>query len=353
MAEPMVKDKVGKFKNFTGRLGRPLAMVLPSLALLTFIASWAAIFPRTLVERWYARPIFPKISFAAGRFADALSFSWFDIGIPLGLAVLVLMLRRKRYLPLVNLAAALYLAFFWSWALNYHRQPLASKVPFDAAQVKPDSIDKLAKRAAEEINRLYLEKQRQPLDDDRIRENAVRRVRRVVAVIDGKEWTAASRIKTSWLANPWFHVAGIDGVFNPLGHEPVVSKSLLDVERPFVMAHELAHVRGYPDEGAANVIALFATVMSDEPALQYSGWLTLWLYLRDQERDKLLDEGPRRDLLRIFDRARREQIPWIRYVQTAVLDLFLKANSVGDGVRSYAQVVVLAAGTEPYWDRFR
>ncbi len=352
MAEPMVKDKVGKFKNFSGRLRRRLALVLPSLALLTFIASWAAIFPRTLVEHWYARPIFPKISAAAARFADAVSFSWFDIGIPLGLALLVLMLRRKRYLALVNLAAALYLAFFWSWALNYHRQPLASKVPFDAAQTKADGIDRLAKRAAGEINRLYMDRQGL-LDEHRIRQEAAGRVRRVVAAIDGAEWTAASRIKTSWLVNPWFHVAGVDGVFNPFGHEPVVSKSLLDIERPFVMAHELAHVRGYPDEGEANLIALFATVMSDEPALQYSGWLTLWLYLRDPERDKLLDDGPRRDLLRIFDRARREQIPWIRFVQTAVLDLFLKANSVGDGVRSYAQVVVLAAGTEPYWDRFR
>ncbi|HLG21136.1 MAG TPA: hypothetical protein VI895_15155, partial [Bdellovibrionota bacterium] len=123
MAEPMVKDKVGKFKNFTGYLGHPLAWVLPALALLTFIGSWAAVFPQSIVENWYARTIFPAISAIAARFAGVLTLSWFDVWIPLGLAVVVFALRGKRYLVLVNAAAALYLIFFWTWGLNYHRQP--------------------------------------------------------------------------------------------------------------------------------------------------------------------------------------------------------------------------------------
>jgi Protein of unknown function (DUF3810) len=120
-----------------------------------------------------------------------------------------------------------------------------------------------------------------------------------------------------------------------------------------VIAHELAHVRGYPDEGDANVIAALATLLSARPAFQYSGWLSLWLYLRSVEGDMLLDTGPRADLQRIFSRSRSEQIPWINHLQTVVLDWFLKANHVEQGVRSYSRVVLLAAGTEPYWDRFR
>jgi hypothetical protein len=149
------------------------------------------------------------------------------------------------------------------------------------------------------------------------------------------------------------HAAGIDGVFNPLAHEPIINKSLLDIERPFVMAHELAHVRGYPDEGDANVIATFATLMSEDPQFQYSGWLNLWLYLRTRELDKLLDPGVRQDVQRIFDRARREQIQWVNNFQQVLLDWFLKANSVSEGVRSYSRVVLLAAGTEPIWPTFR
>ena len=180
-----------------------------------------------------------------------------------------------------------------------------------------------------------------------------RRVEHVVRIIDGEDWDAAHRIKVSRISNVWFRAAGVDGMFNPAGHEPVISATVLDIERPFVMSHELAHVRGYPDEGDANVIAAFATLMSSKPDFQYSGWLSLWLYLRNRDLDKLLEPGPRSDLQRIFDRARAEQIPWIDNLQRAVLDWFLKANSVEEGVRSYSRVVLLTAGTEPNWDRFR
>jgi hypothetical protein len=128
---------------------------------------------------------------------------------------------------------------------------------------------------------------------------------------------------------------------------------VLDIERPFVIAHELAHVRGYPDEGDANLIAAFATIMSNSPAFQYSGWLSLWLYLRTRDLDMLLDAGPRADLQRIFERARSEQVQWINHFQTLMLDWFLKSNHVEQGVRSYSRIVLLAAGTEPYWDRYR
>jgi hypothetical protein len=172
-------------------------------------------------------------------------------------------------------------------------------------------------------------------------------------VIDGSDWEAAHRIKISRLADPWMHAAGIDGVFNPLAHEPVISNTLLDVEKPFVISHELAHVRGYPDEGDANVIAVFATMMSNDPAFEYSGWLNLWLYLRTRELDKLLDPGPRNDIQRIVERARGEEIAWINDFQRSLLDWFLKANNVGQGVRSYSRVVIVAAGTEPFWEHFR
>ena len=263
------------------------------------------------------------------------------------------MVKRRRFRLLLNVVAVLYLIFFWSWGLNYHRQQLASKLPFDAERAKAQGMERFAIRAATEVNRLYLDKQRESYNEERVQAEAVQRVRRVVGVIDGLEWTAAEGIKSSFLVNPWLHAAGIDGIFNPFGQEPIVSDSLLDIEWPFVIAHELGHVRGYPNEGDANLIALFATVVSNDTYLQYSGWLNLWLYVRTRELDNLLDAGPRADLQRIFARARAEQIRWISNIQTAILDWFLKANSVDEGVHSYSQVVVLAAGTEPYWERFR
>jgi hypothetical protein len=343
----MVKPKTGIFHIFTARA----RWVLPGISLLTFIFSWTAIYPPRLVEGLYARRMFPQISHVAGVFADSVAFSWLDVVIPVAAVLLVQLIRKRRWAWIVNALAGLYLLFFWTWGLNYHRQPLISKLQMDSGRMQSDAMKEFAMRVIGELNGLYRAKQ--SYEEARTRAEAVQRVRRVVSIIDGSDWESAHRIKVSRICNPWLHAAGVDGLFNPVGHEPIISDTILDVERPFVIAHELAHVRGYPEEGDANVIAAFATLMSDDPDFQYSGWLNLWLYVRTPELDKLLDAGPRQDVQRIFDRARAEQIRWINDFQRALLDVFLKANSVEEGVRSYSRVVLLAAGTQPFWDRFR
>ena len=158
----MVKSKLGNLGKFTAGPSGHLGWVLPACALLTFIASWAGIFPSTVVEKWYARSIFPIISELAEKFADAVSFSWLDVAIPVAVLSIVLLVRSRRWKGLVNLVAGAYLIFFWSWALNYHRLPLTSKLEVDFAKTRPDAIEKFKVYAAAEINRLYLEKVKQP-----------------------------------------------------------------------------------------------------------------------------------------------------------------------------------------------
>src|SRR6516162_8588069 len=343
----MVKTKSGILQIFTARHRTLIASIFPLLALFTFFTSWAGLYSPRLVETWYARAIFPKLSEIAGQFADAISFSWLDVAIPVAVAVLVFLLLKRQWKWILNLVAVVYLVFFWTWGLNYHRQPLKSKLELDSDRMQSAAIMDFAKRTAQELNRLYPEKEKQGYDEMQTRVEAASRVRRVVAVIDGSNWEAAHRIKVARIADPWFHAAGIDGMFNPFPQEPLINNTLLDIERPFVIAHELAHVRGYPDEGDANIIATLATLMSDSPAFQYSGWLNLWLYVRTRDLDKLLEPGPRKDLQRVFDRARAEEVRWINDFQRALLDWFLKANNVEQGVRSYSRVVIVAAETEP------
>src|SRR5437867_12734428 len=120
MVQPAVKGKLWKKQ-----------LVLPALALLTFTLSWAGAFPQKSVENLYSRTVYPEISAAARMFADAVSFAWLDVIIPIGLTLLVIAVHRRKFSLLANTVAVLYLIFFWSWGLNYHREPLASKVPYD------------------------------------------------------------------------------------------------------------------------------------------------------------------------------------------------------------------------------
>src|SRR4030095_4334738 len=110
MVEAAVKGKLRKKQ-----------LILPGLAIVTFTLSWAGAFPQKFVENWYSRTIYPTISTAARMFADAASFAGLAVIIPVGLILLVVAVRRRKFYFLANAVAVLYLIFFWTWGLNYHR----------------------------------------------------------------------------------------------------------------------------------------------------------------------------------------------------------------------------------------
>jgi hypothetical protein len=326
--------------------------VVPVLSVGTFVASATGIFPEAWVENLYSRSIFPTISHSLALLADKLPFSILDVVLPAGFAVLVFCLWRRQWWMALGVCGLFYLWFFWTWGLNYHRLPLATQLGIDAESVREEDIDRFARQTAERLNQLHSSKVFQQ-DSPLMADAAAVRVRLVGTAVDGKDFRFSSRLKQSLLADLWFRRAGIEGMFNPFGHEPLISSGLLPVELPFVIAHELAHVRGIAHEGDANLMAVLATLASDDPAFQYSGWLHLWLHLRNRSRDALLEAGPAADVSAIFARMRSQQIEWATDVQSAVLDLHLKTHDVPEGVRSYSRIVSLAIASQPRWERFR
>src|SRR5262245_30716519 len=127
------KSRISYIFNGSSALGVHIfGMILPLLSLLTFIFSWLAVYPSSAVEHVYARTVIPTISSVAGRFADLVPFSWLDLTIPLGAVLLIVLLYRRKWIWLLNVVTGLYLIFFWTWGLNYHRQPLNSKLQLDS-----------------------------------------------------------------------------------------------------------------------------------------------------------------------------------------------------------------------------
>ena len=53
----------------------------------------------------------------------------------------------------------------------------------------------------------------------------------------------------------YFRRAAIDGMTDPYFLEVIVNPDVLDFERPFVVAHEWAHLAGYSNEAEANFLA--------------------------------------------------------------------------------------------------
>jgi hypothetical protein len=323
------------------------------LAICTFLASWGRLFSGDLVERAYSRSVFPTFSHIFGVVADTLPFSWIDVWILVAAGILFYGIRKRKWVFLGGVVSVFYLWFFWTWGLNYHRPSLTSRLQLRLRDLSDSDLSLFTETAAREINRLYpLVSQAPPLDRKSIGHLASRRIERVVLKVDGTNWRAAKRIKRSLILEPWYKIAGVDGMFNPFGHEPLVIAGPYPYELPFLMSHEYAHVRGIANEGEANLAALLATVASDDPRFQYSGWLSLWGYL-PRSPDIQLDPGPLADLRAISARLKASQIEWASTVQSAILDAHLKANAVPAGIRSYSEFVVGAIATQPRWKEFQ
>lgn len=335
----------GKLSRWWGTL------LLVTAALIAIWTAFAGIVPSDLVEEWYSRGIFPLISALLAPFAAALPLSWIDLVLPATALAVAWSLYRRRYRHLLGLLAVGYLFFFLTWGLNYQRMPLVSKLDYEPDRVTDEAVRDLQREAAGQLNMLYPVKERAVVDDAAIVTEAGRRVEAVVAELDGTRLPIPT-VKTSWLLNPVFRAGGTSGMYNPFGREALVVDPLLPFERPVVVMHEMAHVLGYANEGEANFIAFLAAIHSDQAISRYSGWLTLWQYVRTRGSEDLLDAGPREDLGELYERYRQDRVEWVSRASDRTLDTFLRANRVRGGTRSYSEIVRLAVGTRPSWDRF-
>ena len=71
----------------------------------------------------------------------------------------------------------------------------------------------------------------------------------------------------------------VTGLYFPFTGESSLNMDFPADTFPFTVAHELAHRRGVASEQQCNFLGVLASVRSDDPAYQYSGWLTGYIHL--------------------------------------------------------------------------
>lgn len=146
---------------------------------------------------------------------------------------------------------------------------------------------------------------------------------------------------------------GVLGIYWPFTGESYIDASLHPLEKPFTIAHEMAHSVGITNEGEANFVAWLVASQSDFPRLNYTAQLRLMIYLmRDLARMNpeeysvwvsTLDRGIVNDILSI--RAYADRYPPISLeFSRASNDVFLKTQGVKEGVKSYQQLPMLVYG---------
>lgn len=330
---------------------RRLGFLLP-LALAGALQIGASLGP-ALVERVYARGLYPRIAAALGGASGLVPFALADL-IPVAVAALVVVLvaaarrdwRSGRTRALVAagrrllLAAGLvYLAFLLAWGLNYQREPLAASLGFDTRPAPLDELGELARELIADANALRTD-----------RSEAAG-----VFVLNGGRGAAFARPAVGPRAkpsrfSPILARLGISGIFVPFTGEPLVNDLLPESELPFSAAHERAHAAGWAREDEANFQAWRACRDSGDADFRYSGTLAASLYALhalldvapDRARALAATRSPavERDVEAIRAYLRRYE-GRLAQAGERVNDAYLRSQGERRGVQSYGRMVDL------------
>jgi hypothetical protein len=308
------------------------------------------------VERWYSTGLYPVIQRVLTPVSNLVPIALADIsaGLLVGAGVIVFT-RRTRVLgvrraairtsaSLVSATATGYLLFLLLWGLNYRRVPLVEKLDWERSRVTVAAAVALANEAATAVNAEFASAHaagREPASLDVAFHQVQNDLGAARGIIPG--------ISKLSLLSLYFRRAAIDGMTDPFFLEIIVNPDLLDIERPFVVAHEWGHLAGYADESEANFIAWLTCLRGDALA-RYSGWLAAYEHaagaLPREMRAGLvpLARGPLGDLQAMAARYERSS-PVVRTAARGVYDGYLRANGVQEGIASYDAVLRLMLGT--------
>jgi hypothetical protein len=321
--------------------------------------------PQPWIETNYSQRLYLVLQRGVTAWSNALPIAVTDVLIGGALLAMALAVRTtlrtwkrrgpwaaaKRATALGATAAALvYLAFVVMWGLNYRREPLAGRLDFDRSRVTPESVGDLARRVVGRLNALYPRVNQGPWPDwaelpavlGPSFDSVQRQLARVSPATPGvPKWSVLTY---------YFERAGVSGMTDPFALEVLVDRAQLPFERPFVTAHEWAHLAGYSVEAEANFIG-WLVCFQGPPSAEYSGQLVLLTYLLGalppvdaRATLRALAPGPRADLAAIGKRS-QQTWPWLQRPAWWVYDRYLRANRVPQGVRSYAAALQLVAGT--------
>jgi len=325
-------------------------------------AAWAVVFATAVlaaalpvspeaIERWYSGGVFPPLQRALTTISNTVPFALFDVlWIGAIAAFAMIIYRRVRTdgwrrgairvaAAGACVAAAIYLLFLATWGLNYRRVPLPDKIAFNPARITAVAHASLGDRSVAALNAHYARAHADGVNLDALR----------AAFQDAHATLGGTPIVTGrpkgTLLGWYFHKASIAGMTDPFFLETLLAPDLLEVERPFVIAHEWAHLAGYADESEANFVA-YLTCQRGDAAAHYSAALMLIGYAPgSRPLRQALESGPKSDLDAI-SRRYRQTSGALRFAAREGYDKYLKANRVERGIESYDAVVQLILGAE-------
>jgi hypothetical protein len=328
---------VNPWRSAFGRAARLSAIFLGVIALL-----WR---PSSLwVESAYVNGWYPGWEHALYALSAPLPWSLGDIVVVTGFALILWCCVRRDWLGALAICAIYACWFKAGWGWNYDRAPIETRMDYDARRVTPRAVEALRRRVIAEVNRLAPAAHAAP--HDALDYDGLRAMWLPAVVAGGDSWEPLTGAPKPTLADPFMTATGTSGYINPLALDVHLASDLLWFERPFALTHEWSHVAGYAREDEANFLAIVSCTRSNDPVVQYSGWLELLLYLPP------LPHYPRttfrsevwKDFAAMRERNRRHINLSLATFSWRTYNTYLKSNHVASGVQNYNEVTRLYLG---------
>lgn len=150
----------------------------------------------------------------------------------------------------------------------------------------------------------------------------------------------------------------IMGYYFPFSMEANINSIMYITNVAPTICHELAHTKGFIYEDDANMIGYLACINSDDPFLQYCGYLSVLSYVNDDFFDSIgKNQNVYKNHVRISDGVAKDNIfltreSWyevekttvvktstVKKVSDTLMDTTLKLNGVEEGMLQYNNVV--------------
>ncbi|MFC3879087.1 DUF3810 domain-containing protein [Algoriphagus namhaensis] len=329
------------------------------------IRFFASQFPES-TDRLYSKGLFPWIRISIDQTLGRLPFPsvyFFILSVVMVLVYYFIQLRRRKSArkklgysmqAVLNGLGAIIFFFLVLWGFNYQRTTIPNRMGFELLPLEESEVKSELFRAEQQATKLRpLIKQDtaaiiEGLQYEEV-ENRVREEMEQHLGLLGLEYSGKPRTKL-FPPEGMMRRAGVLGIYWPFTGESYIDPSLHPLEKPFTIAHEMAHSVGVTNEGEANFVAWLVASQSDFVRLNYAAELRLMIYLmRDFARMNpeeyavwvsTLDRGIVNDILSI--RAYADRYPPISLeFSRASNDIFLKTQGVKEGIKSYQQLPML------------
>ena len=346
-----------------------VAILLLGVALLSFIIVSVA---RNNVEfaNFFNSRISSVIRAVLANITDPIPFSLAELLIVLIPVILVLLIfyavRRKTKtwrsvisysVTLLSAVSVIFSLFVLGYGVGYYVPTLDEKLALDSEPVSAEDLRDTALWLSDEIllltSDIYY-----GTDGASIMPYSLTEMNDKLMEAYGKlneQYDFLQRLDSNIkpvMASVAMSYAHLTGVYTFFTGESNLNIDFPDYTLPYTAAHEFAHQRGIARENEANFVAFLACVASDDPYLQYSGYLNLYEYVINalySANREMYSEVRSQLSLRVTNEMRAYSAFYDKYrdsqagkVNNAVNNTFLQANGAAEGTKSYGMVVDLA-----------